>query len=82
MKTASLGLLEVQVGSTVSDNPCSKLHHELATNVWCARAGTSADVEALVRRTKYKFWKDGGWWCVVFQRNIIKIFEKNSSHHK
>jgi 20S proteasome subunit beta 2 len=45
-------------GSTVSDNRCSKLH-ELANNVWAAGAGTSADVEALVRRTKYKFWKLG-----------------------
>lgn len=45
-------------GSTVSDNRCSKLH-ELASNVWCAGAGTSADVEALVRRARYKFWKDG-----------------------
>jgi 20S proteasome subunit beta 2 len=45
-------------GSTISDNRCSKLH-ELANNVWAAGAGTSADVEALVRRTKYKFWKLG-----------------------
>ena len=43
-------------GSTVADKRCEKLH-TLARNVWCAGAGTSADVDALVRRVKYTFWK-------------------------
>ena len=43
-------------GSTVADKKCEKLH-TLARNVWCAGAGTSADVDALVRRVKYTFWK-------------------------
>ena len=43
-------------GSTVADKQCEKLH-TLARNVWCAGAGTSADVDALVRRVKYTFWK-------------------------
>lgn len=45
-------------GSTVADKRCEKLH-VLASNVWCAGAGTSADVEALVRRVKFTFWKRG-----------------------
>ena len=45
-------------GSTVADKRCEKLH-TLASNVWCAGAGTSADVEALVRRVKFTFWKRG-----------------------
>jgi len=45
-------------GSTVADKRCEKLH-SLANNVWCAGAGTSADVEALVRRVKFIFWKRG-----------------------
>lgn len=45
-------------GSTVADKRCEKLH-TLANNVWCAGAGTSADVEAMVRRVKFTFWKRG-----------------------
>ncbi len=41
-------------GTTVADKRCEKLH-ALAGNVWCAGAGTSADVEALVRRTRHVF---------------------------
>lgn len=44
--------------STVADKRCEKLH-TLARNVWCAGAGTSADVEAMVRRVKFTFWKRG-----------------------
>jgi 20S proteasome subunit beta 2 len=44
--------------STVADKRCEKLH-TLAKNVWCAGAGTSADVEAMVRRVKFTFWKRG-----------------------
>ena len=51
-------------GTMVScpDKNCEKLH-SLASNVGCAGAGagTSADVNALVRKTKFKFWKM--WWC-------------------
>lgn len=45
-------------GTTVADKRCEKLH-ALARNVWCAGAGTSADVDALVRRVKFDFWKRG-----------------------
>ena len=45
-------------GTIVADKRCKKLH-ALANNVWCAGAGTSADVEALVRRVKFTFWKRG-----------------------
>jgi len=45
-------------GTTVADKRCEKLH-ALARNVWCAGAGTSADVDALVRRVKFAFWKRG-----------------------
>ena len=41
-------------GTTVADKRCEKLH-DLADNVWCAGAGTSADVEALVRGTRHAF---------------------------
>ena len=41
-------------GTTVADRRCEKLH-DLADNVWCAGAGTSADVEALVRGTRHAF---------------------------
>lgn len=43
-------------GSTVADKRCEKLH-SLARNVWCAGAGTSADVDAMVRHVKFRFWK-------------------------
>lgn len=43
-------------GSTVADKRCEKLHR-LAKSVWCAGAGTSADVEALVRKTRFVFWR-------------------------
>ena len=77
-------------GSIVSDKRCSKLHR-LASNVWAAGAGTSADVEALVRRTKYKFWRMGrtyingcgGIGNIMFandddddDNNILPIMEK------
>lgn len=45
-------------GTIVADKTCKKLH-ALSQNVWCAGAGTSADVEALVRRVKFTFWKRG-----------------------
>lgn len=45
-------------GTIVADKSCKKLH-ALSSNVWCAGAGTSADVEALVRRVKFTFWKRG-----------------------
>ncbi len=45
-------------GNTVADKRCSKLH-VLSSNVWCAGAGTSADVEAIVRRTRYALMKSG-----------------------
>jgi len=51
--------------STVADKRCEKLH-TLAKNVWCAGAGTSADVEAMVRRVKFTFWKRG----VLNGRNV------------
>ena len=73
-------------GSIVSDKQCSKLH-QLASNVWAAGAGTSADVEALVRRTKYKFWRMGrtyingcgGIGNIMFvndDNNILPIVER------
>ncbi|KAL3779592.1 hypothetical protein ACHAW5_005425 [Stephanodiscus triporus] len=34
-------------GSTVADNRCEKLH-QISRNVWCAGAGTSADVDVCV----------------------------------
>ena len=43
-------------GSTVADKQCEKLH-SLARNVWCAGAGTSADVDAMVRHVKFRFWR-------------------------
>ena len=42
-------------GSIVADKQCEKLH-SLARNVWCAGAGTSADVDAMVRHVKFRFW--------------------------
>jgi len=36
----------------VADKRCEKVHC-LASNVWCCGAGTSADLDALVRQTKY-----------------------------
>jgi 20S proteasome subunit beta 2 len=45
-------------GTTVADSNCEKLH-QLARNVWCAGAGTSGDVEAIVRSVKFMFWKRG-----------------------
>lgn len=45
-------------GTIVADKQCKKLH-ALSNNIWCAGAGTSADVEALVRRVKFTFWKSG-----------------------
>ncbi len=45
-------------GSTVADKRCEKLHR-LSQNIWCAGAGTSADVDALVRKVKFVFWKKG-----------------------
>jgi 20S proteasome subunit beta 2 len=45
-------------GTIVADKKCKKLH-ALSNNIWCAGAGTSADVEALVRRVKFTFWKSG-----------------------
>ena len=45
-------------GSTVADSNCEKLH-QLAKNIWCAGAGTSGDVEAMVRSIKFIFWKRG-----------------------
>ena len=45
-------------GSTVADSNCEKLH-QLAKNIWCAGAGTSGDVEAMVRNIKFMFWKRG-----------------------
>ncbi|KAL9188179.1 hypothetical protein ACHAXT_006557 [Thalassiosira profunda] len=45
-------------GSTVADKRCEKLN-ALARNVWCAGAGTSADVDAMVRKTKFGFWTRG-----------------------
>ena len=45
-------------GTTVADSRCEKLH-QLAMNVWCAGAGTSGDVEAIVRSVKFMFWKRG-----------------------
>ena len=44
--------------TTVADSNCEKLH-QLARNVWCAGAGTSGDVEAMVRSVKFMFWKKG-----------------------
>ncbi|KAL7521556.1 hypothetical protein ACHAWX_006232 [Stephanocyclus meneghinianus] len=45
-------------GTTVADSNCEKLH-QVARNVWCAGAGTSGDVEAIVRSVKFLFWKRG-----------------------
>jgi len=45
-------------GTTVADSNCEKLH-QLVRNVWCAGAGTSGDVEAIVRSVKFAFWKRG-----------------------
>ena len=42
----------------MADKRCEKLHL-LARNVWCAGAGTSADVDALVRKVKFIFWRRG-----------------------
>ena len=42
----------------MADKRCEKLH-TLAKNVWCAGAGTSADVESMVLRVKFTFWKRG-----------------------
>eukprot|EP00804_Cyclotella_cryptica_P020329 CCRYP_014064-RA/>CCRYP_014064-RA protein AED:0.06 eAED:0.06 QI:216/0/0.5/1/0/0/2/0/417 len=45
-------------GTTVADSNCEKLH-QLGKNIWCAGAGTSGDVEAIVRNVKFLFWKRG-----------------------
>mmetsp|Transcript_8172 Transcript_8172/g.12155 ORF Transcript_8172/g.12155 Transcript_8172/m.12155 type:complete len:496 (-) Transcript_8172:108-1595(-) len=39
---------------TVADKRCEKVH-SLAKNVWCCGAGTSGDIDALVRRARYTF---------------------------
>lgn len=41
-------------GTVVADKRCEKVHR-LADNVWCCGAGTSGDIDALVRRVKYTF---------------------------
>ena len=38
----------------VADKGCEKIHC-LAPNVWCCGAGTSGDIDALVRQVKYTF---------------------------
>lgn len=45
-------------GSVVADKRCEKIH-ELSSNVWCAGAGTSGDIDALVRRIRYGFLVKG-----------------------
>mmetsp|Transcript_20668 Transcript_20668/g.31828 ORF Transcript_20668/g.31828 Transcript_20668/m.31828 type:complete len:479 (+) Transcript_20668:65-1501(+) len=45
----------------VADKRCEKVHC-IASNVWCCGAGTSADLDALVRQTKY----------TLALRNLIK----------
>jgi len=41
-------------GSIVVDKRCEKVH-QIAANVWCCGAGTSGDIDALVRRVRYSF---------------------------
>ena len=41
-------------GTTVADSRCEKVHR-VADNVWCCGAGTSGDIDALVRRCRYTF---------------------------
>lgn len=41
-------------GTTVADARCEKVHR-VADNVWCCGAGTSGDIDALVRRCRYMF---------------------------
>ncbi len=41
-------------GTVVADTRCDKVH-QLASNVWCCGAGTSADLDALTRRIRYTF---------------------------
>ena len=41
-------------GSVVADTRCEKVH-QLARNVWCCGAGTSADLDALTRKVRYTF---------------------------
>jgi len=64
-------------GSTVADKRCEKLH-SLARNVWCAGAGTSADVDALVRRVKFVFWKKG----VLTKEGFGGVGNMNTSNNK
>ena len=39
-------------GTTVADAACEKVHR-IADNVWCCGAGTSGDIDALVRKARY-----------------------------
>ena len=41
-------------GTTVADARCEKVHR-VADNVWCCGAGTSGDIDALVRQCRYTF---------------------------
>ena len=41
-------------GTTVADSRCEKVHR-VADNVWCCGAGTSGDIDALVRQCRYTF---------------------------
>ena len=45
-------------GATVADKHCEKVHI-LAKNIWCCGAGTSADIDALVKRCRYTFMLQG-----------------------
>ena len=58
-------------GTTVADAACEKVHR-IADNVWCCGAGTSGDIDALVRKARYSLLLrgavagsignlDGGW---------------------
>eukprot|EP00563_Minutocellus_polymorphus_P004900 CAMPEP_0181045050 /NCGR_PEP_ID=MMETSP1070-20121207/13597_1 /TAXON_ID=265543 /ORGANISM="Minutocellus polymorphus, Strain NH13" /LENGTH=451 /DNA_ID=CAMNT_0023123545 /DNA_START=26 /DNA_END=1378 /DNA_ORIENTATION=- len=45
-------------GTTVADARCEKVHR-VADNVWCCGAGTSGDIDALVRQCRYTFLLKG-----------------------
>jgi len=45
-------------GTTVADARCEKVHR-IADNVWCCGAGTSGDIDALVREARYSFLQRG-----------------------
>lgn len=59
---------------TVADKRCEKVH-SLTKNVWCCGAGTSGDIDALVRRARYTFLLRGA------RRSSIGNIDRENEFH-